>query len=139
MQITLATTDAEINACYPVMQELRPHINEAEFLPRVRTQEVEGYRLVALHDAEGPVAVAGFRINTNLVCGRFLYVDDLVTLPDQRSKGHGAALLNWLRGYGRELGCQQLELDSGLHRVEAHRFYEHERVVKAGYHFAQRL
>ena len=139
MQIALATTDETINACYPVMYELRPHIDEAEFLTRVREQEKEGYRLAVLSENETPVAIAGFRINTNLVCGRFLYVDDLVTLPDRRSRGHGATLLNWLRDYAREQNCQQLELDSGLHRLDAHRFYERERVVKAGYHFAQRL
>jgi GNAT superfamily N-acetyltransferase len=139
MRFELNTTDEAINACYPVMRELRPHIDEAEFLVRVREQEKEGYRLVSLYENEIPVAVAGFRINTNLVCGRFLYIDDLVTLPEHRSKGYGAALLNWLRDYAREHQCQQLELDSGLHRLDAHRFYEREKVVKAAYHFAQRL
>ena len=31
------------------------------------------------------------RLGENLAWGRYLYVDDLVTLPAQRSLGHGAA------------------------------------------------
>ena len=53
-----------------------------------------GYRLAFVQDTDGVVAVAGFRVGENLAWGRFLYVDDLVTLPSHRSKGYGAKLLS---------------------------------------------
>ena len=139
MQINLMTTDDEINRCYAIMRELRPHIEQGEFLAYVHALKPHGYRLVAMQNTKGPVAVAGFRISESLAWGRYLYVDDLVTLPSQRSMGHGAALLGWLRKYAMELGCKQLHLDSGLSRREAHRFYEREGMTKAGYHFIQFL
>jgi hypothetical protein len=34
-----AKTDAEIEACFNVIAELRPHLNKQEFLPTVRNME----------------------------------------------------------------------------------------------------
>ena len=81
MSIRVATTEAEIAACYPVIRELRPHIEEEQFLSRIRSQESAGYQLAYVQEANGVVAVAGFRVGENLAWGLFLYVDDLVTLP----------------------------------------------------------
>jgi GNAT superfamily N-acetyltransferase len=137
MKIDLATSDDEIRACYPVMRELRPQLREEEFLTRVRKLESGGYRLAAMANTQGAVAVAGFRIGESLAWGRYLYVDDLVTLTDQRSKGYGSALLNWLRIYGSKQGCRQLHLDSGMQRLEAHRFYIREGMTQTSLHFVQ--
>lgn len=105
MSIRVATTDSEIAACYPVMRELRPHVAENQFLTRVRSQERAGYRLAYVQESIGVVAVAGFRVGENLAWGRFLYVDDLVTLPVHRSKGYGAKLFYWLKEQATKEGC----------------------------------
>jgi GNAT superfamily N-acetyltransferase len=75
------------------------------------------------------------RILEPLVSGGFLNVDDLVTLDSERSKGHGARLLKWLIGQAQAEGCQGLELDSGVERKDAHRFYEREGLKICAYHF----
>lgn len=139
MNIRIATTDAEIVTCYSVLQELRPHIAENQFLSQVRRQENAGYRLVFVQEPDAVVAVAGFRVGENLACGRFLYVDDLITLSAHRSKGYGAKLLSWLKEYAAKEGCLQLHLDSGIQRKEAHRFYERESMAMAGFHFAANI
>ena len=55
--------------------------------------------------------------------GRVLYVDDLVTDPAGRGMGAGGALLAWLERAGVAERCRALELDSGVTRSDAHRFY----------------
>ena len=139
MNIQLATTDAEITACFPVMRDLRPHLEETEFLSRVRQLENAGYQLAYVAQPEGVVAVAGFWIRENLAWGRFMYLDDLVTLTSHRSQGIGSRFLAWLRNYAKQAGCRQLHLDSGTQRKDAHRFYEREGVGLFGYHFADDL
>lgn len=139
VNINLATSDDDVLACYPVLSTLRPTISQSEFLSLVRRAEAGGYRLVCLRAYTEPVAVAGVRISENFAWGRFLYVDDLVTLDEHRSNGYGSTLLNWLRSYAKDAGCQQLHLDSGMHRTDAHRFYQREGVNKTGYHFAEQL
>lgn len=139
MNIQVAITDAEIAACYPVMRELRPQLEEAEFLARVRSLENKGYQLAYVQNTDSVVAVTGFWIRENLAWGRFMYVDDFVTLAAHRSKGIGTRLLTWLREYAINEGCRQLHLDSGTQRKDAHRFYEREGVTVFGYHFAEIL
>ena len=135
-EISLATTDAEIAACFPVMHELRPKLVESEFVARVRRQQHAGYQLVQVSGAAGPVAVAGFRLSEALASGRFLNVDDLATLATERSRGHGKRLIAWLSDYGRRHDCVQLHLDSGVQRTDAHRFYLREGMSITSHHFA---
>ena len=137
--IILATSDDEINACYPVMAELRPHVTEEEFLGRVQRQTaLAGYRLAFAIDDEVK-AVAGFRISECLAWGKFLYVDDLVSKSDQRSKGYGGALFDWLVEHARENDCDQFHLDSGVQRFRAHRFYLQKRMAIEAHHFGLKL
>jgi GNAT superfamily N-acetyltransferase len=139
MNIRIATTDSEIALCYYVMRELRPHIAEDQFLSRVRSQEKTGYQLALLEQSNSVVAVAGFRVGENLAWGRFLYVDDLITLPAHRSKGFGACLLSWLREFAEKEGCVQMHLDSGIQRKDAHRFYEREGMSMTSLHFVENI
>lgn len=138
MEIVVAETDADREAAFDVMVQLRPDLRREDFVERVRRQEAQGYRLALLRDHGGLRAAAGFRIEDRLV-GRTLYVDDLVTDDNHRSRGYGAALMDWLRTRAVERGCARLELDSGVHRFDAHRFYHAQGMVIRSHHFATDL
>ncbi|SMF47925.1 Acetyltransferase (GNAT) family protein [Tistlia consotensis] len=116
--------EAEIAACFPLMRQLRPHLASAEELAeRWRRQAAEGYRLLGLWAEDTPLALAGYRLQENLVYGRFLYLDDLVTLEGARGRGHGARLIEHLKQEASRLGCARLVLDTPLDNVLGHRFY----------------
>ena len=135
--IRLAISDDEVRACFPVMQQLRSHLRDAdELLTRIRSQQAcADWRLaMALHDGS-VAACAGFRIHEWLVAGKVLYVDDLVTGEAHRSLGLGQALLDWLKAMARAEGCQQFSLDSGTHRKRAHAFYFREGLEITAFHF----
>lgn len=139
VRIVLAESDDDVLACFAVMRHLRDLSDAPAFLRRVRSLQRSGYRLAELHDTRGPAAVAGFRLGENLAWGAHLYVDDLVTLPEARSRGYGAALLAWLADFGRARGATQLHLDSGKQRLDAHRFYEREGFAASSLHFRRAL
>lgn len=141
MEIREATSDEAVAACYPVLAQLRPNIASADdLIGRVARMRKEGYRLVCVVDQDGlVVAVAGFRVFEMLFRGRFLYVDDLVTHSSARSAGHGAALLAWLEAEARRHDCEELVLDSGVQRHDAHRFYLRERFRIQAYNFQRKL
>src|SRR5438046_820148 len=125
IEIKEALSDADIARAYPVMRELRPHIaSEREFLARVRRQQAQpGWRLIYVEDNGTPVAAAGFRISEWLAWGKALYVDDLICLESYRGKGFAEALMRWMEDLARQEGCGEFHLDSGTHRLAAHRFY----------------
>ena len=97
-----AVTDAEVASAFPVMHQLRPHLDEATFVETVRAGERLGLRLVLHREGGRVVAVAGFRMIEQLKVGLVLYVDDLVTDEGARSQGHGDTLLHWLIDHARE-------------------------------------
>jgi GNAT superfamily N-acetyltransferase len=68
--------------------------------------------------------------------GKFMYVDDLVTDDAVRSHGYGEQMFAWLKEVARTEGCRMLDLDSGVQRMAAHRFYFRQRMTIASYHFS---
>ena len=135
-QIAIATTDQQVRRCFPVMRELRTHIvDEAEFVMRIQRQQTQGYQLAFLESDSEVRAVAGYRYLESLFSGKNLYVDDLVTRDSDRSRGFGGELIDWLIKEARAHGCETLELDSGVQRFDAHRFYFSKRMSIYSYHF----
>lgn len=138
-RVEIARTKEQIEACFPVMVQLRPHLDIQDFVSRVSLQVSSGYQLAFVRPDDKVVAVAGFRISENLAWGRFLYVDDLVTDEVRRSAGYGKQLLAWLCEEAKANACEQLHLDSGMQREDAHRFYKREKMEVTGFHFAIRF
>jgi GNAT superfamily N-acetyltransferase len=132
-------TDEAITSCYDVMAELRPHVSRAEFLPVIRAMQADGLHLACIRADGHVVAIAGYRLSTNLFYGKHLYVDDLVTSDAERSKGYGKELLAWLRALAVENDCDAFHLDSGVQRKRAHQFYLREGLELSSYHFSERL
>lgn len=139
-RIWLAGTNAEIARCFPVMAQLRPHLDQSQFMERVgRMSKVYGYRILCLEVENDIRAVAGFRVTESLFYGRFLYVDDLITSEQFRSHGYGGLLFDWLVEHAKQNGCDALALDSGVQRFGAHRFYLGKRMDIACHHFSLKL
>lgn len=137
--IVLAQTDDEIQRCFAVMVQLRPHLVAETFVGRVRRQQRDRYQLAFLHADSAIQSVAGFRILENLAWGRFLYVDDLITGKEGRSRGYGQKLFAWLIERARAEQCDEFHLDSGVQRFGAHRFYLCQRMDITSHHFALKL
>jgi GNAT superfamily N-acetyltransferase len=140
-RIRLLASEPELRASFQIMRQLRPHLSEDQYLEHLAQQQShEHYRIAASFDAHGEIrAVAGFRVVTALAHGRFVYVDDLVSDEAARSSGHGKRLIDWIAAYGEEHGCVSLQLDSGVQRHDAHRFYLRERMDIVAYHFRKGL
>ncbi len=132
--------ESEVRSCYPLMQQLRPHLaSEQEFLLRWQHQSVQGYRLLALWNATQPVGLAGFRVQDNLVHGRFVYVDDLVIDASCRSRGYGKILVDELKAEGKLLGCSSLLLDAAMSNSLGHRFYYRQGLLVTALRFSMAL
>jgi GNAT superfamily N-acetyltransferase len=127
-----------------VIHVLRDHVSLEELHRRWEAAVPEGYRLIGVRDVgvrdKSPwKAAAGFRVHTNTINGKILYVDDLVTVGDSRSRGFGKLLNEHLMELARSEGCATIELDSSVVRHDAHRFYLRERYDIAAHHFVRRL
>jgi GNAT superfamily N-acetyltransferase len=136
-EIQLALTQAQIQSCFPVMRQLRPHIvDEEKFVEQVQRQLREGYHLAYLEEGREVKACSGFRFLEFLAWGKVVYIDDLVADSAGQRKGYGSRLLKWVIGRAKEADCDEVHLDSGPQRHDAHRLYLNQRFKIIGYHFS---
>ncbi|MDQ0483833.1 GNAT family N-acetyltransferase [Guptibacillus hwajinpoensis] len=131
----------ELTEAFQVMKELRTHLDTNEFLALVEeASEKDMYRIYALYEEEQIVAVTGFKPMITLYNGRSVWVCDLVTSYEHRSKGYGKKLLSFIEEWAKERGYESVGLSSGLQRKDAHRFYEEKMSYKrVSYSFKKEL
>ena len=123
----------------PVLRELRPHLTAASFAAVYAEGYAQGLRYLAAFEGDRCVGVAGWRLVATTTAIRKLYVDDLVTAESERSRGVGARLVGELVKRAQASGCQILDLDSGVERGDAHRFYMREGMTISSFHFVRRV
>ncbi|WP_166000468.1 GNAT family N-acetyltransferase [Bacillus sp. Cs-700] len=125
MMIKEMRTKEQWLEAFQVMQELRQHLDEKTYLDLVEeAHQKDMYRLYALYDGDELVAVTGFKPMITLYYGRFVWVCDLVTSEEHRSKGYGEKLLTFVENWALENGYQTVALSSGVQKKQAHRFYK---------------
>jgi ribosomal protein S18 acetylase RimI-like enzyme len=107
---------------FELLKELRPHLTFPLFLEI--KNEASSYNLIGLKSGNQLVALMGYRIISDFVHGRHLYIDDLVTSQEFRSKGYGEKLLNRAEFLAKENMCSNLRLCTGIDNKNAMRFYE---------------
>jgi GNAT superfamily N-acetyltransferase len=131
----LAPDAASWDTAFPVLQQLRPHLDRATFDAVLDAGAQQGLRYTGAFVGTSCVGLAGWRVVDTTSVVRKLYVDDLVTDAAHRSRGVGTALLAELERRAATLGCRVLELDSGHQRTDAHRFYLREGFADVSRHF----
>lgn len=112
----------EIVAAFPIIHELRAHLDLAEFTARTLRQSALGYELIGAFRGGVLVGVLGMRPVETLARGRHLHVDDLVIHEGDRGGGVGRALLEYAEQDAGRRGLGAVFLDS---RREVIGFYEH--------------
>ncbi len=136
MKIELANSESDIAEAAKVLMQLRPQYSLEGMIAQIKKQRESNYQIACAKKENSIIGVAGFVISEKLAWGKHIYVDDIVTDQDRRSKGVGAAIIAWLRAYGRENRCQQLHLDSSVVKHPAHRFYLRNGFNIASHHFS---
>ena len=135
-EFAYADDELAMRSCFDLMRELRPHLaSPDEFVESCSRQRAGGYRLLVLREGGKPVALAGFRVQENLVHGRHLYVDDLVTSPERRGHGYGHIVMDRIRSEAAGLGCDRISLDTPTSNVLGHRFYYRQGFLATAFRF----
>jgi GNAT superfamily N-acetyltransferase len=102
----------EWKQAYAIIVQLRPHLDEAEFLRSVERQSYSGYELVGAFRAGALVAVLGMRPVHTLARGPHLHIDDLVADEAARRTGLGRALMGFAEADAHARGMAAVHLDA---------------------------
>ena len=111
----------------------------ADYAKKMQRVFADGGRMLVAAEGERVLGVAVWRVTENTSANLHLYVDDLVTDEAARSKGVGKLMLDECERLARDLDCENLTLDSGAQRQQAHRFYFREGMTIPSFHFRKPL
>jgi GNAT superfamily N-acetyltransferase len=131
--------EIQVLGCYQAFKHLRPHLDHQDFKERIQVQSKEGYCIPYIEESNNVVAAAGYRIANFLAWGKVFYIDDLITLPEKKKAGHGGALMDWMVAKAKNLGCDELHLDTGFQRHDAHRLYLRKGLQLSCHHLSIKL
>jgi GNAT superfamily N-acetyltransferase len=125
---------------FAVLKELRQHLEFEEFMAIYEEAgKSNGYELVAAEQDGEIVAVMGYRILWDLVRGKHVYVDDLVSTATKRSQGLGEELLSYAEEVARANGCNTLRLCAVIENERAIQFYDRLGWTKRSYAYTKKL
>jgi GNAT superfamily N-acetyltransferase len=139
MNIKNAETESDFIKCFEAIKALRPHLTVASFLSFIEEMKKETYTLIYIEENQIAVSVCGFRYLTTLFEGRYIYIDDLSTLPEGQGKGYAGKLFDYVVEKAKSEGLPAVHLDSGHQRFDAHRLYLNKGMKIVYHHFRLEL
>lgn len=112
-----------LDQAFTVLTELRTSLDRAWYVALFTAERYAHWTSTAAVLDGTVVGVVNWRLQQNTAAGFSAFIDDLCTTQACRSKGVGAAMSAYVIDRARTLGCTQVTLTSGNHRLDAHRFY----------------
>jgi GNAT superfamily N-acetyltransferase len=140
-QIKLVTSDSDIDKCRRAIQALRPALTDSLYPEAVKRTMADNRQIIFIETGDEAGAVAVFETGYNLFRGKYIYIDDLSTLPEHRGNGYASQLLDWIFDYAKGEGIEQIHLDSSVNeaRTDAHRLYLNKRFQVNSLHFVVKI
>lgn len=136
-QVQLVATETDILKCRSAIQALRPSLTDELYPDAVQKTLADKRQIIFIEEDGQAAAVAVFETGYNLFRGKYIYIDDLSTLPQYRGKGYAGVLLDWISDFAQKEEYQEIHLDSGVNvnRTNAHRLYLNKRFQITSLHF----
>ncbi len=139
--VQIVETEDDILKCRAAIQALRPSLTDDLYFEAVQKTLEDNRQIIFIEDQGEAAAVAVFETGYNLFRGRYIYIDDLSTVPGHRGKGYAGVLVDWIMDYAKRENYAQVHLDSGVTeaRTDAHRLYLNKRFQVASLHFVAKV
>ena len=130
-------TESDFDVVIQLLQQLWPERNlnlqALKSVFNVGLASLDQYYLLSLINGEA-TGFCSIGIRMSLYAeGNLAHIDELVVDESFRGMGIGKIFLEKAKIISKERGCEKIELESALHRDEAHRFYEKHGFEKAGF------
>ena len=102
--VKLAESEEDIAKCLEVLLLLRPHLSRESYNEAIRLTLADNRKLIFVEENGKAVSALVFEWGYNLYRGRYIYIDDLSSLPEARGKGYASELLDWVIDFAKENG-----------------------------------
>lgn len=123
----------------PLLKELNKNISAGILKNRILEMSVQNYKCAGMYLNEELIGISGLWFLTRHYCGRTIEPDHVVISSKHRNKGLGKKLFKWIFNYAQSIGYEATELNTYIHNVKSHAFYENEGYKKLGFHYLKKF
>ena len=130
-------SDAQRLNALKLMQSLRKNISAVNFVENLKL--AKNYHLISFELGGEIKAIAGFSIDYKLAWGKYVSIDELIVLEEERSQGFAQALIDFIVGYAKECGCEELHIDSDVCDTKTHALFIKNSCEIRAHHLSKKL
>lgn len=110
-------TPGEDTAAFPALHRLHTYIRGiGQFQELIQTQRAEGYRLLGIFEEgkQNAVTICGFRIQTTLIAGKHLNIEDFGSYHQPIADSHIHTILTELKKIAHQEHCTSIHANSSV-------------------------
>lgn len=133
--------DDILEICELINCELGYNAAENDLSLRIKQmQDDKNYCIFVAENNNEVIAFIGIHIGLAFeYLGKIARIIAFAVKREYQRQGVGTKLLQTAESYLKEAHVELIAVNSGLHRIEAHRFYEKQGFYKKGYSFAKTI
>jgi len=125
----------DILSIVPLLKKLNKITSEKILKERVLEMTTQHYKCVGMYINNELIGIAGLWFLTRHYCGKTIEPDHVAINSNYRNQGLGKKLFEWIYNYAQSIGYEATELNTYVHNLKSHRFYENEGYKKLGFHY----
>lgn len=129
----------DILCILPLLKELNKTTTHAVLKQRLLEMTTQHYKCVGMYLNDELIGISGLWFLTRHYCGKTIEPDHVVISSKHRNKGLGKKLFEWIYNYAQSIGYEATELNTYIHNVKSHKFYENEGYKKLGFHYLKKF
>ena len=134
LEIKLIPTK-DILSILPLLKELNKMTSDIVLKQRVLEMTTQHYKCIGMYINGELIGISGLWFLTRHYSGKTIEPDHVVISSKHRNQGLGKKLFEWIYKYAQSIGYEATELNTFIHNVKSHRFYENEGYKKLGFHY----
>ena len=123
----------------PLLKELNKTTSDSILKKRLLEMTTQHYKCVGVYLNNELIGISGLWFLTRHYSGRTIEPDHVVISSKHRNLGLGKKLFEWIYKYAQSIGYEATELNTYIHNVKSHRFYENEGYKKLGFHYLKKF
>jgi GNAT superfamily N-acetyltransferase len=135
MQIKYLKTSDELLSIYPLIRQHHVSMIDDDFALFIEEMKDTRYQCIGAFDGDKLIATVGFWVGVRFYCGKYMYINNFVVDNNQRGKGVGSQVMEWLEEEAKRLNCKAVVLDSYVTNSAAHKFYFGKGYIISNFHF----
>ena len=129
----------QLHRIIPLLKILNENVSEDVLTSRLAVMKENNYKCAGVFDGDKLIGICGLWILVKHYVGKHVEPDNVIILPEYRSKGIGEMMMNWVTDFAKSIGCDALELNCYVQNSPGLKFWLNDGFKVLGFHLQKKL